>query len=102
MAKIVKKKRRRLSLNGFAIILFTFALFAWLASSLLVNTMNAKLMMKIQTMNEELSVLKSQNQTLSFEISNLESKDRIYAAASAADLDQLSANIISVNAENGE
>ncbi|MBQ6334337.1 MAG: hypothetical protein IJI46_04645 [Erysipelotrichaceae bacterium] len=102
MAKIVKKKRRRLSLNGFAIILFTFALFAWLASSLLVNTMNAKLTMKIQTMNEELSVLKSQNQTLSFEISNLESKDRIYAAASAADLDQLSANIISVNAENGE
>ncbi|MBR4469885.1 MAG: hypothetical protein IKS54_01030 [Erysipelotrichaceae bacterium] len=99
MAKIVKKKRRRLSLNGFAIILFTFALFAWLASSLLVNTLNTRLTMKIQTMNEELSMLKSQNQSLSFEISNLESKDRVYAAAVAANLDQVSDNIISVAGE---
>ncbi|MCR4855664.1 MAG: hypothetical protein K5908_05795 [Erysipelotrichaceae bacterium] len=99
MAKIVKRRKRRLSFNGFAIILFTFSLFAWLASSLLVNTMNTKLTMKIQTMNEEVTVLKSQNQTLTYEISNLESKDRIYAAASAANLDQLSDNIISVNGE---
>ena len=99
MAKIVKRRKRRLSFNGFAIILFTFSLFAWLASSLLVNTMNTKLTMKIQTMNEEATVLKSQNQTLTYEISNLESKDRIYAAASAANLDQLSDNIISVNGE---
>ena len=96
MAKIVKKKKRRLSLNGFAIILFSFALLAWLASSLMVNTLNTKLTMKIQTMNEELAMLKSENQSLTFEISNLESKDRIYAAAVAADLDQLSDNIISV------
>ena len=55
--------------------------------------------MKIQTMNEELSMLKSQNQSLSFEISNLESKDRVYAAAVAANLDQVSDNIISVAGE---
>ncbi|MBQ9425312.1 MAG: hypothetical protein IJU42_05155 [Erysipelotrichaceae bacterium] len=99
MAKIVKKKRRRLSFNGFAIILFSFSLLAWLASSLLVNTLNARLTMKIQTMNEELTVLKSQNQSLTYEISNLESKDRVYAAAAAADLDQVSDNIISVAGE---
>ena len=75
------------------------SLVAWLASSLLVNTMNAKLTMKIQTMNEELAVLKTQNQTLSFEISNLENKDRVFAAATAANLDQVSDNIISVSGE---
>ena len=99
MAKIVKRKRRRLSFHGFAIVLFFFSLVAWLASSLLVNTMNAKLTMKIQTMNEELAVLKTQNQTLSFEISNLENKDRVFAAATAANLDQVSDNIISVSGE---
>ena len=99
MAKIVKKKRRRLSLNGIAIILFSFSLIACLASSLLVNTMNTKLTMKIQTMNEELTVLKSQNQSLTYEISNLENKDRVFAAATAANLDQVSDNIISVSGE---
>ena len=99
MAKIVKRKRRRLSFHGFAIVLFSLSLVAWLASSLLVNTMNAKLTMKIQTMNEELAVLKTQNQTLSFEISNLENKDRVFAAAPAANLDQVSDNIISVSGE---
>ena len=50
-------------------------------------------------MNEELAVLKTQNQTLSFEISNLENKDRVFAAATAANLDQVSDNIISVSGE---
>ena len=99
MAKIVKRKRRRLSFHGFAIVLFSLSLVAWLASSLLVNTMNAKLTMKIQTMNEELAVLKTQNQTLSFEISKLENKDRVFAAATAANLAQVSDNIISVSGE---
>ena len=99
MAKLVKKKRRRLSLNGIAIILFTFALFSWLVSSLLVNTANTRLTMKIQTMNEELAILKAQNQTLNYEISNLESKERIYAAAAEANLDQYPDNIISIAGE---
>ena len=99
MAKLVKKKRRRLSLNGIAIILFTFALLSWLVSSLLVNTANTRLTMKIQTMNEELAILKAQNQTLNYEISNLESKERIYAAAAEANLDQYTDNIISIAGE---
>ena len=99
MVKIVNVKRRSLRFHGVAIVLFSLSLVAWLASSLLVNTMNAKLTMKIQTMNEELAVLKTQNQTLSFEISNLENKDRVFAAATAANLDQVSDNIISVSGE---
>lgn len=86
-------------MNGFAIIIFTFALISWLATSLLVNTVNASLAMRIQSMNEELALLKAENQTLSYEINNLENKDRIYAAAAAANLDQVSDNIISVAGE---
>ena len=75
MAKIVKKKRRRLSFNGIAIVLFTIALISWLLTSLLVNTVNTSLTMKIQS---------------------LENKDRVFEVAQAADLDQLADNIISV------
>ena len=96
MAKIVKKKRRRLSFNGIAIVLFTVALISWLLTSLLVNTVNTSLTMKIQTMNEELAQLKSENQTLNYEIQSLENKDRVFEVAQAADLDQLADNIISV------
>jgi cell division protein FtsL len=99
MAKIVTKKRRRLSMNGFALVLFTFSLFAWLATSLLVNTVNNNLTMKIQSMNEELATLRSENQVLSYEINNLENKDRIYAVAEAANMNQVTDNIISVAGE---
>ena len=96
MAKIVKKKRRRLSLNGFAIILFGIATILWLFTSLLVNTVNTSLAMKIQTMTEEAEMLKSVNQTLNYEIQSLENKDRVYSVAQAAELDQVTDNIISV------
>ena len=99
MAKIVTKKKRRLSMNGFALVLFTFSLIAWLATSLLVNTVNNNLTMKIQSMNEELASLRSENQVLTYEINNLENKDRIYAAAEAANMNQVTDNIISVQGE---
>ena len=96
MAKIVKKKRRRLSLNGIAIIFFSLAVISWLITSLLVNTLNTSLTMKIQKMSEEAEMLKSINQTLNYEIQSLENKDRVYAVAQAAQLDQVTENIISV------
>jgi len=99
MGRVVKRKRRRIRLSGLAVVLFSFSLIAWLFSSLLVNTMNARLTMKIQSMNEELALLKSQNQSLTYEIASLENKDRVFAAAAAADLDQVSDNIISVTGE---
>lgn len=91
------KKKRRLSLVGFSIVFFTFALGSWLVTSLLVNTINTNLTIKIQTMTDELDLIRSQNQTLNYEIQNLENKDRVYAVAQAADLDQVSDNIISIN-----
>ncbi|MBQ6478316.1 MAG: hypothetical protein IJI44_02985 [Erysipelotrichaceae bacterium] len=96
MAKIVRRKRRRLSLNGIALIVFTFSLIAWLITTLLVNTINTSLTMKIQTMSEELAMLKTENQSLNYEIQTLENKDRVYEVAQAANMDQILENIISV------
>ena len=98
MAKIVKKKRRRLDIQNVAIVLLTFSLIAWLATSLLVNTINTSLTMKIQKMNEELELLKLENQSLVYEINSLENKDRIYEIAQQANLYQDSNNIIAVTA----
>lgn len=97
MAKIIKTKRRKLRLQGFAIILFSFALVAWLGTTLFVNTINASLTMKIQQMNDELATLTEQNQTLHFEIQDLENKDRIYEVASMTGLQQSQENIISLS-----
>lgn len=102
MAKLIKTKKRKLRLQGFAIILFSFALIAWLGTTLFVNTINASLTMKIQQMNDELASLTEENQTLHFEIQTLENKDRIYEVASMANLNQIQDNIISINNVEGE
>lgn len=99
MARIVKRKRRKLRLQGFAIILITFALISWLGTTLFVNTINASLTMKIQQMNDELAKLNDENQTLNFEIQSLENKDRIYEVASTNNMDQIQDNIISIVGE---
>lgn len=88
-----------MNFTGIAAVIFTVSLFVGITMNLLINTVNTSLTMKIQAMNEELVALRSANQTLSYEINNLENKDRIYAVAEAADLDQVSDNIISVAGE---
>lgn len=99
MAKIVKRKKRKLRLQGFAILFFSFALLTWLFTTLFVNTRNASLTVKIQKMNDELAELNKENQTLNFEIQSLENKDRIYEVAQTANMDQIEDNIISIIGE---
>ena len=99
MARIVKRKRRRIRLSGFAVLFFSFALISWLATTLFVNTINASLTMKIQAMQDELAQLTTENQTLNFEIQNLENKDRIYEVAQTANMNQIQDNIISISGE---
>ena len=55
--------------------------------------------MKIQKMNDELATLTEENQTLNFEIQNLENKDRIYEVAATANMNQIQDNIISIIGE---
>lgn len=99
MAKIVKRKRRRLSFVGFASIAFSCSLVLWIITSLLVNTINASLTIKIQSMSEEYETILAENKTLSYEINVLENKDRVYAIAQEANMSQIEDNIISVVGE---
>lgn len=99
MAKIVKRKKRKLRIEALAKLLLSVAIIAWVSTSLFVNTKNAELTVKIQKMNEELASLTQENQTLSFEIQTLESKDRIYEVAQTANMDQIKDNIISIIGE---
>lgn len=96
MAKIVKRKRRRIGINGLAAVLLTFSLIAWLITSLVVNTINTSLVMKIQAMKEEIALLETENQSLVYEINTLENKDRVYELAQQANLYQDSNNIIAI------
>jgi len=84
---------------GVSLMIFGMTLVFWLFASLLINTMNTSLTIKIQSMNDEIEMLRSENQTMSYEIQTLESKDRIYALAQAADLSQLNDNIISIQGD---
>lgn len=99
MAKLVKRKKRKIRLQGLSIIVFTISLVAWLATSLFINTINVSLTMKIQKMNDELVELTNQNQTLNIEIQTLENKDRIYEVAETANMYQNQENIISIIGE---
>ena len=96
MARIVKRKKRKIDMYGFSIVLFIVSLIFWLIASLFVKTRNDSLTIKIQNMTEELEMLRGENQSLNYEIQTLVNKDRIYELAAAADLDQVSDNIISI------
>ena len=96
MARIVKRKKRKIDMYGFSIVLFIVSLIFWLIASLFVKTRNDSLTSKIQNMTEELEMLRCENQSLNYEIQTLVNKDRIYELAAAADLDQVSDNIISI------
>lgn len=99
MAKIVKRKRRRIRLQGFAFLFLSFALLTWLGTTLFVNTINASLTIEIQKMNDELASITQENETLNYEIQTLENKDRIYELAATANMDQIQDNIISIVGE---
>ena len=99
MARIVRRKRRRLTFEGFAVLTFTFSLVVFLISSLFINTMNNSLSVKVQKLNDELTVLSAENEDLTFTISSLENKDYVYSIAQANNLSLNQENIISITGE---
>ena len=74
MAKIVRKKRRKLRLEGVAVLLFSASLICLLISSLFINTINTSLTMKIQNTTDEINRLKNENYSLNVEIQGLQNK----------------------------
>jgi len=99
MAKLRKRKTRRLRLEGIAVIMFTCALLCLMLSSLFIKTRNASLTMKIQELNAEVAALQNDNQSINIEIQTLENKDRVFVIAQAANMAQTQDNIVSVIGE---
>lgn len=93
MATIKKVRRRKPRLS---VILFTLSIFALLYSSLYLNSQTISLTMKKQQLENEVMMLKEQNQMVSMNIQTLQNKDRIYTIAKDSGLQQNQANIISV------
>lgn len=97
MARLVRRKRRRLSFLSKCTIVLTVSLLSWLSASILVGSINTNLTIEIQKMSYEVASLKADNQELNIEIQTLQNKDRIYTMAADAGLVQNQDNIISVN-----
>lgn len=97
MARLVRRKRRRLSFLSKCTIVLTISLLSWLSASILVGSINTNLTIEIQKMSYEVASLKADNQELNIEIQTLQNKDRIYTMAADAGLVQNQDNIISVN-----
>ncbi len=96
MAKIRRRKRKTNKLGRFAVLIFTLSLISLLATSLFVGTYNTNLTMEIQNMTSQIDSLKAENEKINIEISSLENKDRVYAVANDAGLDQNQDNVISI------
>ncbi len=96
MAKLRKRRKEIDHLKRFAVCFFTLAFVMLIISSIFVNIFNTSLTMKIQNMNDEIEVLKSENQKLNIQIAGLENKDRVYMIAQDAGLNQNQDNVISI------
>lgn len=97
MARLVKKKKRRLAFIPKCTIVLTISLLSWLFVSVFVGSINTALTIDIQKMNTEVASLKAQNQQLNIDIQTLQNKDRIYTMATSAGLEQKQENIVSVS-----
>lgn len=97
MARIVRRKRRRLSFVSKCGILMSISLVAWLFTSLFIGSLNTTLTIDIQNMNSELATMKIENQQLNIDIQALQNKDRVYTIAKDAGLNQNQDNVVSVS-----
>ncbi len=94
--KKVQKRKRRLTLFGFALTLLTLSIMASIASGLFIRNYNNSLVMQIEDTKRESDILREENEQLSIDIQTLSSKDRVYAIASAAGLEKQDDNVLNV------
>lgn len=95
MAKLVKKKKRTVTW-AFMIVAITLELVVYLSISLILNTRNDNLTIRLQNANNRIASIKEENSRLTMEIQSLQNKDRVYVIAKGAGLEQNQDNIVSV------
>ena len=99
MNKKVKRNSKDYKARRFfkcSVVLLVMMTTLSIASSLFIKNINNSLTMQIEDLNKEAEVLKTQNDQLKIEISNLASKERVYEIATAAGLKQNQTDLSSV------
>ena len=99
MNKKVKRNSKDYKARRFfkcSVVLLVMMTTLSIASSLFIKNINNSLTMQIEDLNKEAEVLKTQNDQLNIEISNLASKERVYEIATAAGLKQNQTDVSSV------
>ena len=94
-----KRKVRKLRSSFFAFVIFIFSFILYLTSSLFLRTYNVSLSRKLQTCTAEIERLTRENNTMSLEIQQLSTMDRVMAIASEEDMSVNSDSIVTINAD---
>lgn len=95
--KITRIKRKHIKLQGLLVLVFTFALIAYIASSIFLRAYNVQLTVQIQSVRNEIVLLEQSNSVLSVEIQSLSSKERVMAIALDDGLSVNQENVVMIN-----
>lgn len=95
--KITRIKRKHIKLQGLLVLAFTFALIAYIASSIFLRAYNVQLTVQIQSVRNEIVLLEQSNSVLSVEIQSLSSKERVMAIALDDGLSVNQENVVMIN-----
>lgn len=95
--KITRIKRKHIKLQGVIFLAFTFALIAFITSSIFLRAYNVQLSVSIQSVRNEIVLLGQSNEVLNVEIQSLSSKERVMAIATDAGLSVNQENVVMIN-----
>lgn len=95
--KITRIKRKHIKLQGLLVLAFTFALIAYIASSIFLRAYNVQLTVQIQSVRNEIVLLEQSNSVLAVEIQSLSSKERVMAIALDDGLSVNQENVVMIN-----
>jgi cell division protein FtsL len=94
MAIRIKKTKRRIKIQGVALLVFSFVLMLYFFTSIVLRSINVSLSVQLQNKSAQLVQIQSQNKNLSKEIQRLSDFERVMAIAKEAGLSLNGNNVI--------
>jgi cell division protein FtsL len=94
MAIRIKRTKRRIKIQGVAILVFSFVLMMYFFTSIVLRSINVSLSVQLQNKSAQLAQSETQNKNLSKEIQRLSDFERVMAIAKEAGLSLNGNNVI--------
>jgi cell division protein FtsL len=94
MAIRIKRTKRRIKIQGLAILVFSFVLMLYFFTSIALRSINVSLSVQLQNKSAQLAQIQSQNKNLAKEIQRLSDYERVMAIAKEAGLSLNGNNVI--------